>query len=65
MINKKLRKRENGAAVRAFVNLMDLMRKNSFVVIGGIFTWSLFMPPTLKMLGFSPCHLRVSGFTII
>jgi hypothetical protein len=65
MVNKKLRKRENGAVISFFVKIMNALRENSFFVIAGIFTWSIFMPPTLKMLGFSPYHLRVSGFTII
>jgi hypothetical protein len=66
MIVKKLKTQEkrNGLG-EILVRIMEGMRKNQVMVVGGIFTWAVFMPPTLKIMGFGPHHLRIASFTII
>lgn len=50
---------------KLYVKIFDTLRANQYLVIAGIFTWAIFMPPSLKMLGSTPHHLRLFQFTII
>lgn len=66
MMHKKWRKQEHSnPIVRLFINVMNVLRENTYIVVAGIFTWAIFMPPTLKMLGFGPHHLKIASFNII